>query len=80
MAKVKIILDLDNDKDLREYNLFNNSSNMHNCLFEISSNLKKEIRWLIEEKDVSSSDILDVTFKRIAEILEENYINIEKLL
>jgi len=79
MAKVKIILDLDNDKDLREYNLFNNASNMHNCLFEISSNLKKEIRWLIEEKDVSSSDILDVTFKRIAEILEENYINIEKL-
>lgn len=80
MAKVKIILDLSNDDDLREYNLFNNGVNLNSCLFDITHNLKKEIRWLIEEKDISNFDVLDITFKRISEILEENNINPENLV
>lgn len=42
MAKVIIKLDLNKDKDLREYNLYNNVDGMFDALSEISQKLKKE--------------------------------------
>ena len=78
MAKATIVFDLENDRDLRDYNLYNNSGGMFNALFEISKNLKKKTKWQLEADE--TLDPLDLVFERIAEILEENNVIIDKLL
>ena len=76
MAKVTIKLDLNKEKDLRDYNLFNNSGGMFDALFEISCNLKKKATFQFDGDD---NGALDLVFEMIAEILEENNVIIEKL-
>ena len=79
MAKVTIEFDLSEDDDLREYNLFNNANSMFCALFDISHNLKKNILWEVENKDHTDMEIIDLIFGRIAEILEDNNVLLEKL-
>jgi len=79
MAKATIVFDLENDRDLRDYNLFNNAEGMFDALLNISCNLKKEMVWKIEDKDYTDGVILDLVFERISEILENNNVIIEKL-
>lgn len=79
MATAKIIFDLNNPDDVREYNLYNNSGGMFDSLFEISCNLKKKMRFAAEEGKLKSGDTLDMVFEAIAEILEDNNVIIEKL-
>lgn len=76
MAKVTIELDLENDKDLRDYNLFNNANSMFDALFDISLNLRKKIKYEFEGDD---NGALDLVFEKIAEILEDNNVIIDKL-
>lgn len=79
MAKITIKLDLRREKDLRDYNLFNNAEGMFDALFEISCNLKKKMRYAAEEGNLKTGDTLDMVFEAIAEILEDNNVIIEKL-
>lgn len=76
MAKVTIKFDLDKDEDLRDYNLFNNSNGMYNTLFEISKNLRKQMKYKFEGDD---NGAFDFVFEAISEIFEENNIIIDKL-
>jgi len=76
MAKVTIELDLSKDKDLRDYNLYNNADGMFLSLFEISCNLKKKAEQKLNDDD---NGALDLVFEMIAEIMEENNVIIEKL-
>ena len=76
MAKVTIELDLDKDKDLRDYNLYNNSGGMFDALFEISQRLKNKATFRFDGDD---NGAFDLVFEMIAEILEENNVIIEKL-
>ena len=76
MAKVTIELDLRDDDDLREYNLFNNANSMFDALFDISLNLRKKIKYEFEGDD---NGALDLVFEKIAEILEDNNVIIDKL-
>lgn len=69
MAKVIIELDLDKDKDLRDYNLFNNASSMYNALFEISYNLKNKVKYTFDGDD---NGAFDSAFENIAKIIKEN--------
>lgn len=77
MAKVTINLDLSKDEDLRDYNLFNNSNNMFNALFEISYNLKKKVKYKLNEDE--NLEQFDLIFNSINEILEDNNIYLDKL-
>jgi len=79
MAKATIVFDLEKDRDLRDYNLFNNAEGMFDALFEISYNLKKKMRFAVEEIDLKSGDTLDMVFEAIAEILDDNNVKIENL-
>lgn len=76
MAKITIKLDLRREKDLRDYNLFNNAEGMFDSLFEISHNLKKKVAYKLDGDD---NGALDLVFEAIAEILEENNVIIDKL-
>lgn len=79
MAKATIVFDLENDRDLRDYNLYNNSGGMFDALFEISCNLKKKMRFASEKINLNSQDTLDVVFDAIEEILDDNNVKLEKL-
>ena len=76
MAKVKIKFNLNKDKDLRDYNLFNNSGGIIDALFEISQNLKKKVEFQFEGDD---NGAFDLVFEMIADILEDNNVIIDKL-
>ena len=76
MATVIIKFDLSKDKDLREYNLFNNAESMFNALLKISKNLKKKLKY---EFDGDDNGAFDLIFEKIADILEENNVLIDKL-
>ena len=76
MAKVTIELDLRDSEDLRDYNLYNNAGRMFDALFEISCNLRKKVKYQFDGDD---NGALDLVFKSIAEILEENNVIIDKL-
>ena len=76
MAKVTIELDLDKDKDLRDYNLYNNAGGMFDALFEISRNLKRKVSYQFDGDD---NGAFDLVFEMIADILEENNVIIDKL-
>lgn len=76
MAKATITFDLKKPEDLRDYNLYNNSGGMFDCLFEISCNLRKKVEYQLDGDD---NGALDLAFTMIAEILEENNILIDKL-
>lgn len=76
MAKAIIKFDLSDSDDLREYDLFNNAGGMFCALFEISCNLKKSIYYQFDGDD---NGAIDLVFEKIAEILEENNVIIEKL-
>jgi hypothetical protein len=76
MAKAKIIFDLKDSEDLREYNLYNNANSMFSALFEISYNLKKKLHYQFDGDD---NGAMDLVFKKIAEILEDNNVILEKL-
>jgi len=76
MAIAVIVFDLDKDKDLREYNLYNNSGGLFDALFEISCNLKKKVEFQFDGDD---NGAFDLVFEKIAEILEENNVIIDKL-
>ena len=76
MAKVIIKLNLKKQEDLRDYNLYNNAGGMFDALFEISCNLRKKVKYQFDGDD---NGALDLVFKSIAEILEENNVIIDKL-
>jgi len=76
MATVIIKFDLSKDKDLRDYNLYNNAGSMFSALFDISKNLKKKLKY---EFDGDDNGAFDLIFEKISEILEENNVLIDKL-
>ncbi len=77
MAKATIVFDLNDSEDLREYNLYNNANSMFSALFEISYNLKKKLHYQFEGDD---NGAFDLVFEKIYEILQDNDINLNKLL
>lgn len=76
MAKVTVKFNLSKDEDLREYNLYNNAGGMFDALFEISHNLKKKVSYQFDGDD---NGAFDLVFEKIAEILEDNNVIIDKL-
>jgi len=63
MAKAKIIFDLSNPDDIRDYNLYNNAEAMFGALFEISCNLRKKMKYALEDERLKPDDVLDVVFE-----------------
>lgn len=66
--KAKLIFDLNDFDDIRAYNRANKSQDMAIVLFEISNNIKRR------------SKNLDDVFERIAELMEDNNIDLNELI
>jgi antitoxin component of RelBE/YafQ-DinJ toxin-antitoxin module len=56
------------------------SLDMACVLFEITHNMKKECERMVENKDMSVYDAIDLVFNKIHETLEENNVKIDELI
>jgi hypothetical protein len=73
IAKLKF--NLEKQEDAEHFDMICNASNMHSALFQIKLNLKKQIKYKLEDMD--RFDALDLVFDEINSIFEEYNINIE---
>ena len=75
--KATIEFDLNDHEDERKYMVHVHSTQMASAIFDIM-NLKKQIEWDIEsDEKMSNYKLLDLTFERIGDILNDNQINID---
>jgi len=79
---MKAILEFDlNDNDEKMAHMRAiKSLDMASALFEITHNMKKECERMVEDKDMSVYDVIDLVFGNIHEILEENNIKVDELI
>lgn len=58
------------------------STDMACVLFEISMNLRKQCEWELEAMEADSDiwDGIDVVFRKLNELFEQNNINIEEII
>ena len=75
--KATIEFDLNDHEDERKYMVHVHSTQMAVALFDIL-NLKKQLEWEVEgNKKMSNYKLLELTFERIGDILNDNQINID---
>lgn len=75
--KAVIEFDLNDYDDERRYMVHVHSSQMALALFDIL-NLKKQLEWEVEANEkMSNYKLLELTFERIGDILNDNKINID---
>jgi len=73
MAKAKLIFDLTNIDDAREHLAAVKSGDMAVVLWEIIYNLKKSCHMHVEaNKNLDKCDAIDLVFKKIRDLLDEN--------
>jgi len=79
---MKAALEFDlNDKDERMAHMRAiKSLDMACVLFEITHNMKKECERMVEDKDMSVYDAIDIVFSKIHESLEDNNIKVDELI
>ena len=73
--KAIIKYNLDNEDDLFNYNLHNNSSNMHSFLHELLLNKKKELLYKYDNPEYdnkSTDEVLALVFEDIWELADNN--------
>jgi len=81
MSKAILEFDLNNIDDRLSHLRAIKSLDMAYVLFDIQFNLRKRIRWKLEDlPDISTEDCLDLVFKEINKVFEENDVDIEKLI
>lgn len=76
--KAKLKFNLEKQEDKENFEMVCNASNMHYAIFQIKLNLKKQIKYQLEDMDgMDRFDALDLVFDEINSIFEEYNINIE---
>lgn len=78
--KVTMTFDLSDPDDRMEHMRVMKSLDMASFIFELVCNTKKELQLKIESNKVSKYDALDLFYEKIHELLQEEDINIHKLL
>jgi uncharacterized protein YabE (DUF348 family) len=73
--EARITFNLESPEDYRAFQLYGQIDAMSSVLFEITHNLKKKISYSID----GDSDVLDVVFKKIHDLMEESGVDIDKL-
>lgn len=77
--KAKLIFDLNNPDDAREFKRMNKSKEMANAIFEFNYNTKKDL--LNSAHDFKyKEDLIQNVFHVFDRILEEHNINIDELV
>lgn len=79
---MKAILEFDLSEDREEYYKYMMASELASALWEIATNLKKECEYASENlygNENNAYEGIDIVFRRIYNIIEENNINVNKL-
>lgn len=83
MAKAKLIFDLSDPDDAKEFNRVSRSIDMAMAIWEVTHNLRKRIERELESKNAEESqyDLLNEIFLKISEVFIDDYnINIDDLI
>lgn len=80
MAKATLEFDLNDFDDRMAHLRAVKSLDMALALWEITHNTKKGLLYSLEDKNLSDWEVVDMVFKKIYEILDENGINTEELI
>lgn len=80
--KAKLEFDLNDSDDRRAHLRCVKSEDMASVLFQILSNMEKQVRWEIEslEADSDPSDGAYIVFRKIRELCHDRGINIDDLV
>ena len=76
--KAQLTFDLDDEMDEHRYNQCVKAQDMAFALSQIACNMRKKVEWEAESR-TDNPDPLDIVFEHIAEILEDNWIDIDRL-
>ena len=80
MPKAKLEYDLNDLDDRMAHFRAVKSLDMSIVLFEFLYNSRKELRYRLEEKDMSAYDAIDMVFDKFRDLLDENNINVDELI
>lgn len=79
--KAIIEFNLDNPDDRHSYEIHNKSKDLAFLIWQLMTNKKKEIEYKLESyKTYGKYETLDLVFEEIGTMLEEEGINIDKLV
>lgn len=79
--KAIIEYNLDDPDDRHSYDIHNRSKDLAFLIWQLMTNKKKEIEYKLEvNKNYTRYDALDLVFEEIGTMLEEEGINIDKLV
>ena len=80
MAKAILEFDLNEPDDIMAHKRATKATDMAVALWEILYNTKKSVEWSLEDKGYDKSEVLDLVYDRINEILEEHNIKLDDLI
>jgi hypothetical protein len=80
MAKATLEFDLNDSDDMIAHLRAVKSLDMAMALWEIVHNTKKGLEWSMEDKEIDKYDALELVYKKIHEILDDNNINTDELI
>jgi hypothetical protein len=80
MSKATLEFDLNDSDDMIAHLRAVKSLDMAMALWEIVHNTKKGLEWSMEDKEIDKYDALELVYKKIHEILDDNNINTDELI
>ena len=80
MATATLTFDLNDSDDMIAHLRAVKSLDMAMALWEIVHNTKKGLEWSMEDKEIDKYDALELVYKKIHEILDDNNINTDELI
>lgn len=83
MAKARLEFDLTDLDDKMEFDRVNKSLGMAMAIWEFGYNTKKKLEWELDAMEGAADthyELLDKVYKQFWDILNENDVNIDKLI
>lgn len=72
--------DLNNIDDVIKFKRYNKSDDMAYMLFDLLSNLRKNLMFSLENKDLDKYETLEMVFEKISELANEHNINLDEII
>lgn len=81
MSKATITFNLSVPEDKQNFKRHMQADDMASAIFDIIHNSKRKIEDVIDQREdeLGEYDVLDMTYSKIAEILEDNNIDIDEI-
>ena len=79
MAEAILKFDLNDEDDRRKHKIMLKAEDLGFAIFHIAINIKKELEWSLDGKDIDKYETLELIFDKIWEVIKEYDINVDDL-